>query len=78
MAPIRSELEFGFSGITGDKSKRYGKAQSLAVKKATLSDNGEPVLDPEKNSNLDWRSVASRRRSGLMGKCQYDSIDLET
>ncbi|SEG10762.1 DUF6266 family protein [Algoriphagus boritolerans] len=48
LAPIRSELEFGFSGITGDKSKRYGKAQSLAVKKATLSDNGEPVLDPEK------------------------------
>lgn len=48
LAPIRVELEFGFSGIMGDKSKRYGKAQSLAVKKATLSDNGEPVLHPEK------------------------------
>ena len=48
LAPIREELEFGFSGIPGDKSKRLGKAQSLAVKKATLSDNGEPILHPER------------------------------
>lgn len=48
LAPIRYELEFGFSGITGDKSKRYGKAQSLTVKKAIISENGEPVLYPEK------------------------------
>ncbi|WP_111672708.1 DUF6266 family protein [Algoriphagus litoralis] len=47
LAPIRLDLDFGFSGIKGDKSKRYGKAQSLAVKKATLSENGEPVLHPE-------------------------------
>lgn len=48
LAPIRTELEFGFSGIGGDKSKRFGKAQSLAVKRATLTDHGEPVLYPEK------------------------------
>lgn len=48
LAPIRAELEFGFSGIPGDRSKRYGKAQSLAVRKATLSDNGVPILHPEK------------------------------
>jgi len=48
LAPIRAELEFGFSGIKGDKSKRYGKAQSLAVKNATLSDNGEPILHPDR------------------------------
>lgn len=48
LAPIRAELEFGFLGIPGDRSKRFGKAQSLAVKKATLSDNGEPILHPER------------------------------
>lgn len=48
LAPIRQELEFGFSGIPGENSKRFGKALSLAVKKAILSENGEPVTYPEK------------------------------
>ncbi|MFN3759913.1 MAG: DUF6266 family protein [Algoriphagus aquaeductus] len=50
LAPIRDELEFGFSGIPGDKSKRFGKALSLAVKKAILPEEGEPVLYPERIS----------------------------
>jgi hypothetical protein len=48
LAPIRSELEIGFSGIPGENSKRFGKALSLAVKKAVIPENGEPVLYPEK------------------------------
>ena len=48
LAPIRHELEFGFSGIPGENSKRFGKALSLAVKGAILPIGGEPVLFPEK------------------------------
>lgn len=48
LAPIRNELEFGFSGIPGENSKRFGKALSLAVKKAVIPENGEPMLFPEK------------------------------
>ncbi|WP_369075003.1 DUF6266 family protein [Algoriphagus oliviformis] len=44
LAPIRNELEFGFSGIVGENSKRVGRAISIAVKKAVLNENGEPVL----------------------------------
>jgi hypothetical protein len=48
IAPIRHDLAFGFSGISGDHSKRVGKAISLAVKKAVTSVEGEPRLDPDK------------------------------
>lgn len=48
LAPIRSELEFGFSGFPGENSTRYGKALSLAVKRAVLPEEGEPVLYPER------------------------------
>lgn len=48
LAPLRKDLEFGFSAIPGENSKRYGKALSLAVKKAVISENGEPIIHPEK------------------------------
>lgn len=47
LAPIRNEIEFGFSGIPGENSKRFGKALSLAVKKAVFPEEGNPVLYPE-------------------------------
>lgn len=48
LTPIRSELEFGFSGLSDDKSKRFGKALSLAIKQAILPVDGEPNLHPER------------------------------
>lgn len=48
LAPLRAELEFGFSGFPGENSTRYGKALSLAVKCAVLPEEGEPVLHPER------------------------------
>lgn len=48
LAPLRSELEFGFSGIPGENSTRFGKALSLAIKCAVLPEEGEPVLYPDR------------------------------
>ncbi|MBN7813098.1 hypothetical protein J0A68_19240 [Algoriphagus sp. H41] len=48
LASIRTELEFGFSGLRGENSKRVGKAISLAVKKAVVNTGGEPVLIVER------------------------------
>lgn len=48
LAPLRSELEFGFSGLPGENSIRFGKALSLAVKRAVLPEEGEPILYPER------------------------------
>lgn len=48
LAPIRSEIEFGFSGIPGENSKRFGKALSLAVKRAVFPEEGIPILHPER------------------------------
>lgn len=48
LTPIRSELEFGFSSLSEDKSKRFGKALSLAIKQAIIPMGGEPKLYPEK------------------------------
>ncbi|MBC6365751.1 DUF6266 family protein [Algoriphagus sp. AK58] len=47
LTPIRKEIEFGFSGIKGENSKRFGKALSLAVKKAVFPEQGVPELYPE-------------------------------
>lgn len=47
LAPIREQIEFGFSGIPGENSKRFGKALSLAIKKAVFPEAGIPVLHPE-------------------------------
>lgn len=48
LAPIRHDLEFGFSAIPGENSKRVGKAISLAVKKAVINETGVPVLHPHR------------------------------
>ncbi|WP_026968016.1 DUF6266 family protein [Algoriphagus terrigena] len=73
LVPIRSELEFGFSGILAENSKRFGKALSLAVKTATISENGVPIIYPERirtstgdllgvvDATLDWQSPSSLR-----------------
>lgn len=48
LTPIRAELEFGFSGIADENSKRFGKALSLVIKRATIPENGFPVIHPER------------------------------
>lgn len=47
LTPIRSEIEFGFSAASNDKSKCFGDALSVVLKQAILSVNGEPILHPE-------------------------------
>jgi hypothetical protein len=48
LKPLRRELEFGFSSVEGENSKRYGKAMASAIKNAILSEQGEPKIYPEK------------------------------
>ena len=48
LKPLRKEIEFGFSSVKGENSKRYGKAVATVIKKAILSEEGEPRIYPEK------------------------------
>lgn len=48
LKPLRKEIEFGFSSVKGENSKRYGKAVATVIKKAILSEEGEPRVYPEK------------------------------
>lgn len=47
LTPIRSEIEFGFSAASKDKSKCFGNALSVVLKEAILPVNGEPILHPK-------------------------------